>query len=460
MRTMHRIIAGAAVLGLGVTAAVAGCGPAYTVPAPRVPVTTLTGTLTDGATWTIETPAAWNGTVLLYAHGAVLPGAPNPAVTAPDRFTGNVLLERGYALAGSSYAGPGWAVEEAVPDQIAVLDHLPAPPKEVLAWGSSLGGLVTAELVEQYPDRVAGALPLCGVLAGGVHLWDTLLDMQFALRTLLAPRELLPVGDPDVVLARLRDRLDAAQQTPEGRARIALAAALGDVPGWANAGTPRPSDAAGQEAAQYETLRGVLADVMVLGRAELEQRAGGNPSATSGGYRDRHFGAEVAQLYADAGLDLAADLARLDAAPPVTADPSARAYLARFGTPTGALHGRPVLTLHATADGAAVPGHESAYATAVRAAGAEGLLAQAFVERPGHCLFSTGELVAAVEELADRVHTGRIGPVDPAALSARARALGPDVNVHVDEDGVLPVEPGFVAFAPGPFPGPTEEAAP
>ena len=105
-----------------------------------------------------------------------------------------------------------------------------------------------------------------------------------------------------------------------------------------------------------------------------------------------------------------------------------------------------------------MPEHESAYADTVRGAGDDGLLAQAFVERAGHCLFSTGELVAAVDELADRVHTGRSGPVDPAALAARARALGPELNVHVDEDGTLPVEPGFVAFTPGPFSGVIERS--
>ena len=61
--------------------------------------------------------------------------------------------------------------------------------------------------------------------------------------------------------------------------------------------------------------------------------------------------------------------------------------------------------------------------------------------------------MASVEELADRVHTGRSGPADPAALAARARALGPELNVHVDEDGTIPVEPGFVAYAPQPVPG-------
>lgn len=447
MKTLQRIGVSAAVLVVGVSAAVAAAGS----PAPHVPVTTRTGIFADGATWTVKTPADWNGTVLLYSHGAVLPGSPNPTVIAPDRFTGGALLERGYALAGTSYAGRGWAVEEALDDQIAVLDQLPTPPREVLAWGSSLGGLVTAELVERHPDRIAGALPMCGVLAGGVRLWDTYLSVQFALATLVAPGELVIVGDPAATLARLRSTLDAAQATPTGRARIALAASLGGLPGWAHAGTPRPTEAADQEAAQYETLRGVLADLMVVGRAELERRAGGNPSSTFRSFRLGKASAEVARLYTDAGLDLAADLSRLDAAPPITADPRARDYLARFGTPTGALHGRPVLTLHTTGDGLAVPEHESAYAAAVGSG-----LAQAFVDRPGHCLFSTGEMVAAVEELADRVHTGRTGPLDPAALDERARALGPNLNVHVDDDGTIPVEPGFVAFTPGPFPGTNE----
>ena len=35
-----------------------------------------------------------------------------------------------------------------------------------------------------------------------------------------------------------------------------------------------------------------------------------------------------------------------------------------------------------------------------------------------------------------------------AALAARALALGPELNVHVDEDGTLPVEPAFVGATP------------
>jgi pimeloyl-ACP methyl ester carboxylesterase len=111
----------------------------------------------------------------------------------------------------------------------------------VLAWGSSLGGLVTAELVERHPDRIAGALPMCGVLAGGLPLWDRFEDMRSALTTLLGRGPFLRVAGPTAAAGRLRAMLDAAQETPQGRARIALVAALGDLP--AGRGRARPGRA-------------------------------------------------------------------------------------------------------------------------------------------------------------------------------------------------------------------------
>src|SRR3954452_3145600 len=71
------------------------------------------GVLDDGATWTIDVPTDWNGTLLLYGHGLVPPGEANPAEVAPDPGTREHLLDRGIALAGSSYATTGWAVEDA-----------------------------------------------------------------------------------------------------------------------------------------------------------------------------------------------------------------------------------------------------------------------------------------------------------------------------------------------------------
>src|SRR6516164_8698309 len=107
-------------------------------------VTTRTGTLPDGATYLIEVPSPWNGTLLLYSHGYVTPGSANPAQDVGDPGTRAFLLANGFALAGSSYATTGWAIHEALVDQIAVLDLFNAQvgkPTRTIAWGHSLGGI-------------------------------------------------------------------------------------------------------------------------------------------------------------------------------------------------------------------------------------------------------------------------------------------------------------------------------
>src|SRR6266496_1492775 len=129
-----------------------------------------TGTLPDGATYRIDVPGNWNGTLFLYSHGYVAPGSNNPAQAFGDPVTCGWLLSHGFALAGSSYASTGWAIQQALPDQIGTLDafdQLVGRPTRTIAWGHSLGGIITAGLIQRYPDRFSAALPMCGVLAGG-----------------------------------------------------------------------------------------------------------------------------------------------------------------------------------------------------------------------------------------------------------------------------------------------------
>jgi hypothetical protein len=60
-----------------------------------------------------------------------------------DPVTRLFMLSSGFALAGASYATTGWAVQQALPDQIAVLDIFTKavePPKRTIAWRHSLGG--------------------------------------------------------------------------------------------------------------------------------------------------------------------------------------------------------------------------------------------------------------------------------------------------------------------------------
>jgi pimeloyl-ACP methyl ester carboxylesterase len=486
----------AVALGLVATTAIAACGAAdasdtsadttarpststtsaptttsSTAPAPTTTVPTLadavdlTGTLDDGATWHLEAPADWNGTLLVYSHGLVPPGEENPATDAPDPVTAAALLDRGYALAGTSYATTGYAVAEAIVEQSEIVDVFAAEvgePTTTIAWGSSLGGMVTAALLEQQPDRFDGGLAMCGVLAGTLPVWDSYLDTLFALKTLLAPDaaiELTGASDPFASIDVLREAVIAAQGTPEGRARIALAASIGGIPGWAGAGNARPdaTDIAGRQEGQLGNLETVALFGLAL-RADLEARVGGNPSTNVGvdyaellALSDERDAVEA--LYAAAGLDLAADLGTLADAPRIEADPAARTTAAAAVTFDGRI-ADPLLTLHDEGDALAPAQHERAYADLVDRAGTQDLLRQVFTERAGHCVFSPGETVAALEALVERVQTGEWPATDAAAMNARAEGLGPDLNVHFEDgsDVAVPTPSAFTAYEPGPFP--------
>src|SRR5215467_5903947 len=243
---------------------------------------TQTGALSDGAQYIIDVPGNWNGTLLVYSHGYVPPGYPNVLADAGDAASRMYLLSQGYALAGSSFATTGWAVRDAFVDQIGVLDLFDASfgiPKRTITWGHSLGGLISAGLVQQFPQRFSGALPMCGVLAGSVGFWNQGLDSAFAFKTLLAPAsglQLVNITNPLANLELAEQILSAAQATPRGRARIALAAALFDTPGWFSPLSPEPqaTDYASREANQFLWLQQIDFPGAFAFRSELEARAG------------------------------------------------------------------------------------------------------------------------------------------------------------------------------------------
>jgi pimeloyl-ACP methyl ester carboxylesterase len=417
-------------------------------------IATHTGTFADGATYLIEVPANWNGTLLLYSHGYVVPGTPNPSRDVGDPVTGAFLLAQGYALGGSSYATTGWAVHEALPDQIAVLDtfaSLVGQPKRTIAWGHSLGGMITAGLVQRFPDRFSGAMPMCGVLAGGMGIWNTGLDGGFAFQNLLgfgSGLQLVDITDPITNLTIGETVLALAQATPQGRARIALTAALADVPGWFSPASPEPgrTDYTSRELNQFLWLQQVDFPFQLAFRAELEARAGGNPSFNTGvNYRVQlahsidH--AEVQALYQKAGLSLDADLDVLDHAERVSANPASLTYLEQNIIYNGEIR-IPVLTLHTTGDGLVPFENEQAYAAVVRKANDGSLLRQTYVSRAGHCAFTPAEQIAGLQSLIARLDMGRWDNINANTLNNAAAALGPDINILFLGSGS--VGPSFV----------------
>jgi pimeloyl-ACP methyl ester carboxylesterase len=424
-------------------------------------VTTHTGTLPDGATFLIETPANWNGTLLLYSHGYVVPGSPNPAHDVGDPATRLFLLGNGFALAGSSYATTGWALHEALPDQIAVLDAfrtLVGKPRRTIAWGHSLGGIITAGLIQRFPERFDAALPMCGVLSGGVATWNQALDSAFAFKTLLAfgsGLQLVNITAPGTNLGLAEQILATAQTTPQGRARIALAAALGDTPGWFIPTSPEPTDPNVEEANQFLWLQQVDFPFVFAFRAELEARAGGNPSWNTGvNYREQfeHSAerAEVRALYNAAGLSLDADLDTLNDAARIAAKKSAVDYLEQNIIFNGDIH-IPVLSIHTSGDGLVAVQNESAYRDVVSEDGHRRFLRQAFVHRAGHCTFTPAETITALGNLITRLDTGRWPDLGPDDLNAEATALGPGFNIFAVGSTIVPTPAAFFGLRPTQF---------
>jgi pimeloyl-ACP methyl ester carboxylesterase len=422
VRLAGALVAAFAVVGMSAPALAAP--PTCTNPA----VTCVTGTADDGSTFKAEVPADWNGTLLLYSHGYVPFFLPNPpADDAVNRAVADNLLDEGFALAGSSYASSGWAVEDALRDQMDLLDRFKqrfGRPSRTIAWGSSMGGMITAGLIQRHPQRFDGALPMCGILGGAVGLWNQNLDLQYALKTLLSaspdPAVSVPASQLQLVhisnwqanVALANAAVAAAQATPDGRARLALAAALFPLPDWWEVGSDRPDrrDYVARQQNQFQALQFQLAFVFGF-RSEVEQRAGGNPSWNVGVDYERLLARSesrdlVQALYRDTHLDLRSDLRLLARGPRVRADLMATRYLIRNIVYNGRIR-VPVLTLHTTADGLVVSPHERAYRDAIRRAGRARLLKQLYVERPGHCTFTDDEMLSALDVLLDRLDRGR-----------------------------------------------------
>ena len=454
-RTLRRsVLVALAVCALGAAPASASEHESYT------------GTI-GGAAFRVAVPDQWNGRLVLYSHGYNPQGFRFPGIPLtnrpPDRSESEAwLLDHGYALAGSEFhdEGVGYQVENALHDQMAVLDWFDAHvgrPRATIATGQSLGAAIALLLAERHPDRFAGALTMCGA-QDPVGTFNAELDVNVAVKTLLAPGQDIPLvrtSTPAQSAAALAQAVDTALTTPQGRARLALAGALNNIAGWYSALQPRPTDPDEWLRQQASWIR----DAYILGRgpvarADIERRAGGNPFWNTGVDYRRQLArssqrALVKRAYRAAGLSLRHDLARLDATPRIEADPKAVAYMYRYGVPTGRIS-VPVLTLHSIGDGGAVPDQERWYAGLMRRAGRGELLRQLYVDRGMHCSYSAADEIVAVRTLFGRIDTGRWPDTSPARLNAMTADLGPAYSLVLDfstfSDGPMP--PAFTTFTP------------
>ena len=338
------------------------------------------GTLESGALSLICFPAAWNGDLVLYAHGYVQPGAP---LALPDDQAGGISISDavtslGYAYATTSYRANGLIADQAVEDVAqlvaAVRRRVSPDPTRNFVVGFSEGGLVAALAIERHPELVDGTLAACGPVGDFAREVDYFGDVR-VLFDYYFPG-VLPGSAVDVP-DELRTGWGATYEPAVVAALIADPAATAELA--AVAGVAVPDAAAGAAAAIAEVLW-----YNVFATEDAQARLGGQPYDNagreySGSSDDAALNAGVARFTADAG----------------------RAGLEAFET-TGDLPG-PVVTLHTSQDPVVPAGQEVLYAAKVTAMGAAARLEQRTVDRFGHCAFEAAELLSAFDALAQPV---------------------------------------------------------
>lgn len=390
-----------------------------------------------------------------------MPVGPGQPPWEPDEPLVRHLVRNGYAVAGSANT-IFWPLERVFADQPALLDvahRILGSPRHTILLGLSIGGIISAGTVQRFPDRLSGALPMGGNLAGAVSNHNRELDVAFVVKTLLASDSALRVvgiTDSHANLALATTVLHEAQATAAGRARLALAAAVGNIPGWYDptSAVPLKGDFHARQRNQFAWFESVAFLVFFLARKQVEMQALGNPSWNIGvDYHELLSKSincdEVEALYAAANPDLDADLERLAAADRIEADPHAIAYLEDHIVFNGDLNGVPVLTVHTDGDGLVTPDHEAAYADVVAHAGHQDHLRQLYVHRGGHCTFTFAEVLTALDVLIERIQSGVWPDVDPRSLNEAAEDLGTEENMVVGGEAT---EPRFFPFEPWPFP--------
>ena len=162
----------------------------------KSPIQSCVGATSDGAPYAMQVPANFNGTVALYSHGyrynVDIPSAipliggykvtntPEP-VPGGNADVAKYLFSQGVAIVGSGFARQGWNPDSAIKTNVELIDTFKKQfPKttKVIAWGSSLGGVITQGLAEKYPNLVSAVAPMCmadniepQLTAAGDFLW-------------------------------------------------------------------------------------------------------------------------------------------------------------------------------------------------------------------------------------------------------------------------------------------------
>jgi pimeloyl-ACP methyl ester carboxylesterase len=353
----------------------------------------------NGAFYLVAKPKNWNGMLVVHAHGG-----PNPlgderlstSIEYLQRFS--VIVQEGYAWAGSSFRRGGFGVRMAAEDSENVrrlFIQTFGQPKRTTIHGQSYGGAVAAKIAELYALNADGshnydaALLTSGLIAGGTRGYLSRADLRAVYQYYCRnhpradePQYPLWMGVPidskltraDVEI-RVNEctgiKLPASQRSEQQRQNLVNILGVIRIP--------------------ERTLLGALAAATLPFQDIVQRRLGGrNPFS--------NVGIQYAGSTDDETLNR--DVTRFQS------DPQAVAELASDSDPTGAVS-IPVLTMHAIDDPVVPVEVESIYRETLEKTGAGDHLVQTFTDEHVHPKLSTPQYAALLAALREWIETGR-----------------------------------------------------
>jgi hypothetical protein len=216
-----------------------------------------------------------------------------------------------------------------------------------------------------------------------------------------------------------------------------LAVTVAQLPDWANPLTPKPdrNDVTSLQQSMYRSAIEFADNVGGLSRYMFESSAGA-------GIKQYHLSwntgvdykaffengntlqkQAVQRLYQAAGLDLAADLERVNATSRIAADPEGLKYWTAPGRfPLGNPR-VPILRMHEIGDPVIPANMSEGYAGMIRANGKDDLYRMTYADAATHCNVTVGETAALLHTIMKRLDTGKWDNTDPAHMNELAKSL-------------------------------------
>jgi hypothetical protein len=320
----------------------------------------------DGATYRIDIPANWNRGVVVVNHGydaAPTPRQPAAVTTAPSARQ-RVFLDRGFAVAQSSYSRTGWAIEQAMADNTRLIRYFEGKHGTIdtlIASGGAMGASITMMSIEAQPELYdAGLITCCSGLAPHLEAMNNVFELMVLFDYLFPGVMPPPVGPLNGYSNR--------DYTPKVQAAL---------------------DANPEKAEIFRRLWGRQMEHVASSFTfqsyiihEAQERSGGNPFSND------------TTIY-----DVDADIQKVnEGVKRYKADKGANEYLKKWFTATGKLQ-RPLFIMSPIYDPTVPVQNTEAYVDIVRRAGHDDMMVFQIYDHFGHGSTTTPEVANAFDAL-------------------------------------------------------------